>query len=813
MMIKSPFKTLSISAISMLLASAPSYTVAQDVDPITFADIQVCLPGLVDVPLKLREASGINLDEQPTEIQADEIEAVADQRAILKGNAQIIQGSRGVYADEIEYNQETYQARASGNVKLYSPNGDEIVAESMNIEVDTFIGDAEDVSVTFVDTEPDFIDRRSDKFEEDYSMFAPFTNIVDVVEKDEKANESVDPAEKKYYHRARAKSKTMQFEGEGYEVLQDAVMTTCPVGNQDVTLSAKEIQLDHGTGIGTAKNMTVRLKSIPIFFFPTVSFPINDERKTGFLFPAIGEEDESGFILEVPYYINIAPQMDATVTPRLLSERGVQVYSEFRYIAKQTEGVVRAEYLPSDKVFNDEDRYAFGFDHRQTFAKRWRAEVDLQDVSDSDYLRDFANNVDIVASSYVPQRARLTHSGKYTNFSARAQKNTSVNDEIGPESLPYEILPELTFDVKPQSFGIFEAGLNSEFTEFDAEDSTRVIGNRTRIEPYIALPLEKIYGFLIPKIGVHNIGYSLDNVASGSGTIETTGTEGTEETDTSAPTSLNNTVSESSPSASIPVFSLDSGLIFERLFSRGDTPYYQTLEPRIFYLNIPEEADQNAFPVFDTGEVSFNSFSQFFRENRFFGGDRVGDTEQLSLGLTSRIMNDDTGGQKMKASIGQILYLDDRNIRLDPDSAPLTSNRSDSVAELTANLNPDWSTTAFARWDNEEDELGSFRFSVDYYNSHRRNASLAYTESNNDTQQINLDFDTPLGPRWQLDVETAYSLEESELRSSAVGVSYDGCCWAVRLGTQRYLDGRGEYKNRYLFTIELDDLGRIRSKF
>jgi len=806
-MIKSPFKTLSISAISMLLASAPGYSIAQDNEPVGFADIMVCMPGLVDVPMQLRQADGLNVDEQPTEIQADEIEATADQKVILKGNAQILQGNRGVYANQIEYDQEAYQARASGDVKLYTPNGDEIRAQSMNIEVDTFIGDAEEVSVKFVDTAPNFINRRTDNFKEDYSVFAPLRNTIEVAEDEEEAE--VEAADKKYYQRARAKSSAMQFEGEGYEVLQNAVMTTCPEGNEDVTLSAKELQLDHATGIGTAKNMTVRLKNVPIFYFPSVSFPINDERKTGFLFPSIGEEKESGVILEIPYYINIAPQMDATVTPRILTERGVQVYSEFRYIAKDTEGAVKAEYLPSDNVFNNEDRYAFGFDHRQTFAKNWRAEVDLQDVSDTEYLRDFANNVDIVASSYVPQRGRLTRNGKYTNFSARAQKNVSVNADIGPESLPYEILPEIIFDIKPQTFGLFEAGLNTEFTEFNAEDNTRVKGNRSRVEPYLSVPLEKIYGYITPKVSLHNIAYSLDNVATGAPSPDETDISATD----GSTTVSNSFVSDGSPSASIPVFSIDSGLTFERLFNRGETPYYQTLEPRVFYLNVPEETDQNAFPVFDTGESSFNSFGQFFRENRFFGGDRVGDTEQLSLGLTSRIMNDDDGSQKMKASIGQIIYLDDRNIRLNADSEPLTSSRSDFIAELTANFNQDWSATGFARWDNEADDLGSLRLSADYYNSSRRNASIAYTESNTDVQQINVDFETPLGAQWQLDVETAYSLEDSELRSSALGLSYDGCCWAVRLGTQRYLDGTGEYKNRFLFTLELDDLGRIRSKF
>ena len=772
-------KFLSVSAFTLSLFTVSPVVSAQIDESVGFADLSVCMPGLIDVPQALRDAPVGDPDELPTAIEADQIETGEGSTIILKGNAQVVQGNRGVYADEIVYDQEAYQATATGNIKFYTSNGDEVRAESMNLEVDTFIGDAEKVSVKIVDANPDFLARRSQNFVESYSVFAPFRRGT---EERKKTEQSAGEKEKVYYQRARATGDSMQFEGKGLEVIQNAVMTTCVDGNQDVTLSAKELELDHLTGIGTAKNMTVRLKNVPIFYFPTVSFPINDERKTGFLFPSIGDGDKSGFILEVPYYINIAPQMDATVTPRLLTRRGVQVYGEFRYLAKGTKGSVKAEYLPSDDEFDNEDRHAFGIDHRQTFANDWRAEVDLQDVSDSQYLRDFVNNVDVVASSYVPQTARLSRIGKYINFNARVQSFQSVNDEIDEASLPFDILPAINLNLKPQKLGLFKAGVKTNFTDFDADDDIRTTGSRTRLNPYISAPLEKIYGYLTPKVSVYNINYSLDN-----------------------------TETNSSPSDTIPAYSIDSGLIFERLFESSSTPYYQTLEPRIFYLNVPEEQGQNEFPVFDTGESAPSSFAQFFRENRFFGGDRVGDTEQFSLGLTSRIVNDDDGSQRMKLSLGQIIYLKDRFITLDPEGEPQTSDTSDFITELTANLTTDWSLTGFALWDEDQDDLGVLRLTADYYNSPRRNATIAYSEIADSSEQINIDFTTPLTPRWQLDVESAYSLEDDEIRSSLLGIRYDGCCWATRLTAQRYLDGTGEFTNRFLFTLELDDLGSIGS--
>ena len=776
----------SATAITLLFSLSISDALAQSSadEPVEFADFSVCQPGQIDVPRILRDAKGGNSGDQATTIEADNIETTDGVEAILRGNALIQQGRRAVYADTITYNRETYLGTAEGNVVFYTAAGDEIRAGSMELEVDTFIGEAQDISVRMVDTDPNLVTRKHREFEEDYTLFAPLTRVVERGEAPESTRNSDNPdkegEEKKYYQRARATSKSMQFEGSGFEVLQDAVLTTCPDGNDDVTLSAKEVELDHLTGIGTAKSMTVRLKSVPIFYFPQVSFPITDERKTGFLFPAIGEEEESGFMLEIPYYINIAPQMDATVAPRIMTERGVQLYTEFRYIGEDTDGALRAEYLPSDEVFG-EDRHAISFGHKQDFADDWRAVVDLQDVSDSSYLRDFSSNVDIVSSSYVTQRAQVGHLGEYLNFSTRVQNQDSVNDEIPDAALPYDILPEVILNLRPQEFGLFEGGIQGNLTQFEHEDSARVTGTRTRVLPYISMPLKEIYGSLEPRVSVHNIGYSLDNAE------------------------------EESPSASIPVFSVDGELVFERLYQWNDKPFFQTLEPRLFYVNIPEEEEQNAFPIFDSSETQVNSYGSFFRENRFFGSDRVGDTEQVTLGLTSRVVDDDSGNQRMKLSLGQIYYLQDRNIRLLPGQEPLTNSRSDFITELTGNINQDWSVTAFTLWGEQSNEFDVIQFSADYYHSRRRNASVVYTENYDFDRQVNLDFSAPLGPRWQLDVDTAYSLEDSEIRSSALGIRYDGCCWATRITAQRYLDGTGEFKDRFLMTLELDDLGRIRS--
>ncbi|NKB65362.1 MAG: LPS assembly protein LptD [Gammaproteobacteria bacterium] len=745
---------------------------------IGFADARICKPDVINVPAAIRQATAGPISELPTQIEADEIEVEdGTQLAILTGNAQILQGNRGVYADRMTYDQSAYKADAQGNVRFYTPNGDEILAESLSFEVDTFIGEAQGVKIKIADTSPQYQSRRHSNFYESYSMFAPFrTPRVTPQAQTVQGNE--------VYARARATAAKVTFEGQDYEKMTDVSMSTCVEGNNDVLLVAKQIELDHVEGIGRAKSMKVKFKGVPIFYFPSVTFPINDERKTGFLFPGIGYEKESGYIVEVPYYINISPQQDATVIPRVLSHRGVQLFGEYRYLTNTGRGEIKVEVLPSDSVFGDENRYAGGFKHHQNFNNNWRAKIDIQTVSDVSYLRDFANDVDIASASYVPQTAQAVYSSDLVRFEAKASSYETVNTDIASGNRPYETLPKIAFNIKPQKVGALKVGLDSEYVDYHHDDQTKVNGSRLRIKPYVGIPLEAVYGYLRPEISLQTISYSLTN----------------------------QTGSDSSPSVSVPVASVDSGLFFERTFKRSDKNYLQTLEPRLFYLNIPEKSEQELFPAFDTGLGSNTSIEHYFRENRFFGGDRIGDTHQLSLGLTSRVIDDDSGAEKFNLKLGQVYYLDDREVGLSETSAKETTSRSDFLFETTANLNLDWKVSGFARWSEETNDVAYTRLSASYDHSNRRRAALSYITNKGIDEQVNLYASTPLGHKWQLDTRSDYSLKDSEIRAAEVGLSYDGCCWAVRFGAQRYLDGNNVYDNRYMFTFELDDLGRIGSQ-
>jgi len=438
------------------------------------------------VPATLKEAPRGDYDYQPTNIEGDEIETENGNQVRLSGNAHVIQGDRGVYADEISFNQDTYEATAKGNVRFYTGNGDEIKADALDLVVDTFFGSAQNATIQFADNSPYFTEREHYNFTEDYTIFAPFRNKVDPIDAETAAK-----LDGNTYARARATAENIEFEGKDFQRLENATLTTCTEGGDDVLLVAKEIELDHVSGVGTAKNMIVKFKKVPIFYFPRVSFPINDERKTGFLFPGFGYEDSSGTILEVPYYINIGPQHDATVAPRLLSKRGVQLFGEYRYLTHSSRGQIKVEYLPGDDVFGD-DRHAVSFNHYQSFTPDWNADIDLQDVSDTEYLTHFSSDVDVASATYIPQTANLNYYGDNVRFRARFSDFQRVNSSVSVTGQPYERLPEITLDLKEQEYSLFKFGIDSELTNYNHEDDTRVDGTRARILPYLTLPLEEI---------------------------------------------------------------------------------------------------------------------------------------------------------------------------------------------------------------------------------------------------------------------------------------------------------------------------------
>ncbi len=756
-----------------------------------FTGFFVCQPDRIDVPPELKNAPAsdeADPSDQAIFFEADQVESEYSQ-INLSGKAQVIQENQALYADQITYDRQTARAVATGSVKLYSSKGDEILADSLDLDINTFVGSANNVRVQFAEQTPYYTQREQQNYIEDYSILAPFRNKLAANTSPKKITKKITDSDT--YAGARATAETITFAGADYTRLDKTTFSSCRQGDDDVLLAAKEIELDHLAGIGTVKSMTVKFKHIPIFYFPRISFPINNKRKTGFLFPRLAQEEASGSIFELPYYINISPNQDATVIPKFLSKRGVQLYGEYRYLTAQSTGMVKAEVLSADAVANA-DRHAFSYAHQQDFNDKWNMDIDLQKLSDTHYLSDFSEDFGVRSSSYLPQRATLWYRSPALFFNMAVASYQVANSHVTLADRPYKRLPQVKLNLKPQNLAMFNYGIDSEFSRFQHPDdrlSGRLPGTRFRANPYISLPIRRSYGYIIPKLSLQTINYTLNNP------------------------------SDESPSLIVPIASIDSGLFFERAFERKHSRFVQTLEPRWLYLNIPAKLEQQMFPNFDSGSGSNSSFAHLFRENRFFGGDRVGDTHQLTLGLTSRII-DDNGKQRLKISAGQIFFLEDRKISLlattsttTVATASDTAHQSDFMSEVSAQINEDWNVRGFTRMDSSFNNLKFIQISADYYHSHRRNSSLSYSRIKDASAQLNLEFTAPIAHRWQIYAQNHYSTREHKTRSFDIGITYNGCCWASNLLAERYLDDSGNFKNRVTISLELGILRKMRTHF
>ena len=471
---------------------------------------------------------------------------------------------------------------------------------------------------------------------------------------------------------ARGSAKTALVEGKEVSHYEGITYTTCRPGNDDWRLEASKLTVDRRTGVGTVRHGTLRFGNLPVAYLPYGSFPIDGRRKSGFLVPSLGTSDGTGIEIETPYYFNLAPNYDATLTPRLLSKRGLMPGGQFRYLTETHRGELLAEILPNDRDSSPSDpdtRGAVSYQHQGRLAPRLNTDINLNYVSDDNYLEDFGNNLDIASTRQLERRGDLRYRGEDWSLLGRLQYYQTVDRNIANEDRPYSRLPQFLFllDKPNQHFGL-TYHLDTEYDYFDHSDSNQVVGHRFALEPGISLPLRRSYGHLIPKLFAQYRYYDLNNSEEGQG---------------------------DSPSLTIPTFSLDSGLVFERQTDWFRNDSTQTLEPRLFYLLTPYK-NQDDLPVFDTSLVGFN-FNSLFRENRFTGRDRIGDANQLTAALTSRTLSESTGTELLRASLGQIYYFRDRDVQL-PDEPVASDNSSILAAETAARISADWSTRANLFW-------------------------------------------------------------------------------------------------------------------
>ncbi len=561
--------------------------------------------------------------------------------------------------------------------------------------------------------------------------------------------------------------------GENIVTFNDADYTTCNPGSNTWKLHAKELELDFTEDVGTAYNVWLEVGDIPIFYTPYATFPLSDKRKSGFLVPKVRIANSTGFDLTVPYYFNIAPNHDATLAGRLMTKRGLQLQGEYRYLTGRGGGLLAGEYLPDDSEF-DGYRGAFRYKHGGAFARRWSSSVNYNWVSDSDYFTDLGTNLSIASQSFLEQRGDVSYSGDGWNAVARAQAFQTIDTTIAPESRPYKRLPQfLVSAVERRRNQKFNPGGHGEFVNFDRDGG--VTGQRVDMMPTLSYQWREAAWFIVPRASVRFTNYDLENTAPGQ---------------------------SSSLTRTIPTASLDAGMFFERDWTFSQRGFLQTLEPRLFYLYVPFKS-QGDLPIFDTGTFDFN-YSQLFSENRFSGADRVGDANQLSIALTSRLLASGTGEEYLRLNIGQIRYFRDREVTL-PNESVETSSASPLVVDLTATVARRWQFFTGIQWDIGEERINRNNTGLRYQPDPRRVVNLSYSFTRDNFEQTDMSMAWPIVRDWRFVGRWAYSLQQDKTLEAFGGVEYENCCWAFRTVIRRYLSGT-QTTNAFFFQLEFKGL-------
>jgi LPS-assembly protein len=671
-------------------------------------------------------------DKGPTTIDAQSIEGISDLEVTARGNAEIRRDDFILFGDVLRYNRELGRAQGEGGVRLQRG-------------LDRFFGPRMEYN-TLDDT---------GVFES--PRFLIQGNLP-----------------------ARGGAERLEFRGKDKYWLSNATYTTCTPERDDWVLQAAEIDLDYEAEEGYAKHPRLRFFDTTIVAFPFASFPLNNRRRSGILTPYYSHTTSRGLEVGVPYYWNIAPEYDATITPIYMAKRGAQLKNEFRYLDRRYAGELKFEYLPDDREFK-RDRYGVTLQHAQTFAPNFTAQVDYNKVSDHRYFIDLASQVRQISVANLQQDGYVNYNGKIGDWSYgtqfRVNRFQTLQDPNAPITPPYHRVPQITFGASQNDIaGLFDATLPAEYVRF--AHPTLVDGSRVLLTPTVSMPILSPGWFLTPKAGVRHVSYGLNRTTPGQLV---------------------------SPNAAIPWVSVDSGLVFDRDARFFGETLTQTLEPRLFYVYVPYR-NQDTLPVFDTGVADFN-FPQLFTENRFGGGDRFGDANHATLALTSRFLQ--SGGQEaFRATIGQRYYFQDERVGL-PGQPLRTSLESDLLASVGGRLFRHWTFDATTQYNRHQERTERYAASARYAPESAKVLSASYRFSRESLRQVDFSGQWPVAAGWFAVGRYNYSILDKRLLEGLAGLEYNAGCWVFRAVVQRVQAAAQVSSTGFFFQLEFNGVGQI----
>ncbi len=539
--------------------------------------------------------------------------------------------------------------------------------------------------------------------------------------------------------------------------LSNVTYTTCAQGNNDWLLRAGSLKVDRQSGTATARNARLEFKGVPILYSPYLTYPIDGQRKSGLLLPEVGSSGQRGIEYAQPWYFNLSPNYDATLTPHYMSRRGIQTKGEFRYLNGATNGLVAGEFLPGDDA-TGENRGLFHWSNQSLLPHGWRNTVEFTDVTDPRYFEDLYSGLGKTSQTHVWRHVDFELFNETWFTMLRVEDYQTLDEAIAADDKPYRRMPQLTINgLWPNAPLGLNLGVESEFTYFDRR--TGVTGLRAHVLPDISLPFQAGPIQVEPYMGLDLTTYDLGNVAPGA---------------------------EDRPGRAVPIYSLDLRTVLERVWGRGGR-WLQTLEPRAQLVHIPFK-EQSDLPVFDTIEPDFN-LVQLFRRQRYVGLDRLSDTDQVNLGLTTRLLRAKDGSQFLTATIGETRYFSSRDVVL-PGGVPSDDSASDYVAELGMNVNDQWKVDLGYQWDSDARVTRLAEARVLYQPDEYRVLNVSYRFRRDAVREIDLAGAWPLGNNWSIVGRYDYSLLDNQALERFVGVEYSTCCWGVRLVARRNLTNR-----------------------
>lgn len=688
--------------------------------------LKIMMPTLLGLMIPYAVAE----ENAPIYLTADQIDSDNQKITVAKGNVTARQEDLRINAQWMRYNSNTSHILAGNTITLVK-SSNILIGKQLDLKIDTYQGKIND-PIYFIN-----------------------------------------------HQFARGNAEKLFFVGQNKYRLKKGRFTTCDLGDDSWYIRAKDMDVDFTQSNGVARHAVFEFKSLPLFYIPWMKFPLNSERRSGLLTPILGSSSNDGIHFGLPYYWNIAPNYDATITPHVYTKRGLMLGGEFRYLQPTYQGNISAEYLPNDQKTH-QDRYAWKILHQQNFGSHLNLYANLQSASDSDYFTDFSNNIQSSATADLPRDIILSYqSHSWWSASIRSQQYQTLKNN----TKPYARSPQLLFNATPPLPQPYILDIAGEFNRFT--HPTFTTGDRFIAYPRLQIPLETSYSFIRPQIGVHSTIYSLNS-------------------DRITPQHRYTRV--------LPIMSLDAGLIFERKFKLAQNDIIQTLEPRLYYVYIPYK-DQSFLPNFDSADTDF-SFAQMFRTNQFSGNDRINNANQLTSAITTRFYDVQTGLERLRLGIGQRIYFTNQLVSLSAPARPIAQNRSDIIISASSEFWKNLSASATWQYSAKDSIINKSSLELAWHPALAKTINLRYRFDRTDPDQIkqfDLTGQWPINGNWYAVGRYNYSIKDKKALDTIAGLQYNAGCWGLQFVMQRYVSDANKMNKTFYIMLHLRSISGIGS--